>query len=117
MLENPVRESKAKKEREEKRAKLAAEKAKKKAGIMGRREANEKGVWKLEKERTRCANDVLSSAILGVNEGFWLSGLICSFQYTVYGLDICLSYWLFLLPGHVRWIKRCLPPPACMRNS
>ncbi|KAF7967154.1 hypothetical protein HWV62_18636 [Athelia sp. TMB] len=53
MLENPARESKAKKERDEKRAKLAAEKAKKKAGVMGRQEANDKGVWKLEKEQTR----------------------------------------------------------------
>jgi hypothetical protein len=54
ILENPARDSKAKQQRDEKRAKLAAEKAKKKAGIMGRREASEKGTWKLEKEQTRC---------------------------------------------------------------
>jgi hypothetical protein len=33
---------------------VAAEKAKKKAGIMGRKEASEKGTWKLKKEQTRC---------------------------------------------------------------
>ncbi|KZP10489.1 RNase P/MRP p29 subunit [Athelia psychrophila] len=55
MLENPVRESKAKKARDEKRAKAAADKAKKKAGVIGRREANDKGVWTLEREQTRFA--------------------------------------------------------------
>ncbi|KIM88016.1 hypothetical protein PILCRDRAFT_95683 [Piloderma croceum F 1598] len=39
--------------RDEKRAKAAAEKAKKEAGIMGRKEVSEKGTWKLEKEKTR----------------------------------------------------------------
>jgi len=53
ILENPARESKAKQQRDEKRAKVAAEKAKKKAGIMGRKEASEKGTWKLEKGQTR----------------------------------------------------------------
>jgi len=32
---------------------VAAEKTRKKAGIIGRREASEKGTWKLEKEQTR----------------------------------------------------------------
>jgi hypothetical protein len=40
--------------RDEKRAKAGAEKAKKKAGIMGRKEVSEKGTWKLEKEKMRC---------------------------------------------------------------
>jgi ribonuclease P protein subunit POP4 len=53
LLENPARESKAKQRRDEKRANEAAERAKKKSGIMGRREASEKGTWKLEKEQTR----------------------------------------------------------------
>jgi hypothetical protein len=53
ILENPVRQSKAKQQRDDKRAKKAAEKAKKKAGIMGRRGASEKGTWKLEKEQTK----------------------------------------------------------------
>ncbi|KIM74870.1 hypothetical protein PILCRDRAFT_827789 [Piloderma croceum F 1598] len=53
ILENPARQSKAKQQRDDKRAKIAAEKAKRKAGMMGRREASEKGTWKLEKEQTK----------------------------------------------------------------
>jgi len=53
LLENPARISKARQQRDEKRAKLAADKAKKKTGIIGRKEAREKGIWKLEKEQTR----------------------------------------------------------------
>ena len=56
ILENPARESKAKQQRDEKKARVAAEKTRKKAGIIGRREASEKGTWKLEKEQTRCVN-------------------------------------------------------------
>jgi ribonuclease P protein subunit POP4 len=53
ILENPVRESKAKKERDGKRARRAAEREKRKVSIMGRREASDKGIWKLDKEQAK----------------------------------------------------------------
>jgi len=57
ILENPARQSKAKQQRDDKRARMAAEKARKKAGIIGRRGASEKGTWKLEKEQTKYVPD------------------------------------------------------------
>ncbi|KAI0374793.1 RNase P/MRP p29 subunit [Pilatotrama ljubarskyi] len=53
LLDNPVRESKAKKAREEQRAKRVSERARKAAGIMSRREGEQRGVWKLRKEETK----------------------------------------------------------------
>jgi ribonuclease P protein subunit POP4 len=41
-----------------------AENAKKKAGIMGRREANEKGTWKLEAEQTKSVTHSFASTYL-----------------------------------------------------
>ena len=54
MLENPARDSKAKKERDAKRAKRVAEKKRKQLGIPSLRKIGEKGVWKLAKDQTRC---------------------------------------------------------------
>lgn len=54
LLENPVRESRAKKEREEKRARRASERARKVAGTISRKESRMRGVWKLRKEETKC---------------------------------------------------------------
>ncbi|EEB87077.1 hypothetical protein MPER_15733, partial [Moniliophthora perniciosa FA553] len=51
LLENPARESRTKREREEKRKRRIADKAKKRLGIIGRREAKEKGAWKLDKSQ------------------------------------------------------------------
>ncbi|KAF9269871.1 RNase P/MRP, p29 subunit [Marasmius fiardii PR-910] len=53
LLENPARESRIRKEREEKRQRRKAHKQKKKLGIMSRREAKEKGVWKLDESQAK----------------------------------------------------------------
>jgi len=53
LLENPARDSRAKKELEEKRAKRKKEKERKKLGIIGKREAKEKGVWKFDESQAK----------------------------------------------------------------
>jgi len=53
LLENPVRESRAKKERAAKYARKQAEKERKKLRPLGRNTAESKGLWKLEKDATR----------------------------------------------------------------
>lgn len=53
LLENPARESKAKKEREEKRAKRLAAKAKRAAGVISPRAARSNGLWKLDRAETK----------------------------------------------------------------
>lgn len=56
LLENPVRESKAKKERDEKkeRRRKDAERKKKRAGGMGKRERRERGVWAFDETVAKC---------------------------------------------------------------
>ena len=53
LLENPARDSRAKKELEEKRAIKKKEKERKKLGIIGKREAKEKGVWKFDASQAK----------------------------------------------------------------
>ncbi|TFK40457.1 Rof/RNase P-like protein [Crucibulum laeve] len=53
LLENPQRESRAKKEMELKHARRKAEKEQKKLGIIGKREAREKGVWKFDEQQMK----------------------------------------------------------------
>ncbi|KAF9219436.1 RNase P/MRP, p29 subunit [Gyrodon lividus] len=53
LLENPVRESRAKKERAAKEARRQAEKNRKKTKALGRNAAEAKGLWKLEKNATK----------------------------------------------------------------
>ncbi|KAK1229119.1 RNase P/RNase MRP complex subunit [Marasmius sp. AFHP31] len=53
LLENPVRESRTRKEQEEKRQRRAAHNQKKKLGIIGRRQAKEKGVWKFDESQAK----------------------------------------------------------------
>ncbi|KAH9901293.1 RNase P/MRP p29 subunit [Cubamyces lactineus] len=53
LLDNPARDSKAKKEREEKRAKRAAERARKAVGVIGLQEGKRRGLWQLQKEETK----------------------------------------------------------------
>ncbi|KAG6372174.1 RNase P subunit p29-like protein [Boletus reticuloceps] len=53
LLENPARESRAKKERAAKQARKHAEKHRKKLRPLGRNAAESKGLWKLEKHATR----------------------------------------------------------------
>jgi len=53
LLENPARESRAKKELEAKRAAKKKEKERKKLGIIGKKEAKEKGVWKFDESQAK----------------------------------------------------------------
>lgn len=53
LLENPVRESRVKKERDEKKARRAKEKAQKQLGVIGRKEAKLRGLWELEEEQKK----------------------------------------------------------------
>lgn len=53
LLENPARESRAKKESQEKREKQRALKEKKRGNVMGKREAKEKGVWRFDKSQAK----------------------------------------------------------------
>jgi ribonuclease P protein subunit POP4 len=51
LLENPVRKSEKKKEEERKRQQAQESRKRKKLGVIGKREAKEKGVWKLDKSQ------------------------------------------------------------------
>ncbi|KAH9854136.1 RNase P/MRP p29 subunit [Lenzites betulinus] len=53
LLENPVRESKAKKEREAKRARRALDRAQREAGVLSKKMGQQKGFWRLRKEDTK----------------------------------------------------------------
>ncbi|KAG5352483.1 Ribonuclease P protein subunit p29 [Termitomyces sp. T112] len=53
LLENPARDSRAKKELEEKRAKQRVHKEKKIAKVMGKREAKERGIWHFDKSQAK----------------------------------------------------------------
>ncbi|KAI0646959.1 RNase P/MRP, p29 subunit [Trametes meyenii] len=53
LLDNPARESKSKKAREEKRAERASERSRKASGILSKEEGRQKGLWKLRKEETK----------------------------------------------------------------
>lgn len=54
LLENPVRESRAKKELDKKRAARQAARERKQQGVIGKKEAREKGVWKFDDEQAKC---------------------------------------------------------------
>jgi ribonuclease P protein subunit POP4 len=54
LLENPVRESRAKKELEAKRAMKKKERERKKLGIIGKKEARQKEIWKFDKKQAKC---------------------------------------------------------------
>ena len=53
LLENPPRDSKAKKARDEKKARQRVNKERKKIGIIGKREAKQKGVWRFDKAQAK----------------------------------------------------------------
>jgi ribonuclease P protein subunit POP4 len=53
LLENPARESRAKKELEAKRAAKKKEKERKKLGVIGKKEAKEKGVWRFDENQAK----------------------------------------------------------------
>lgn len=89
ILENPARESKAKKERDIKNAKKAAEKKKTQIGSIGRQRC-EKGAWKLEKQQTKCV--IFRKPIFPSLTIFDVTDLICSYRYIVCGWGTCLSF-------------------------
>ena len=53
LLENPVRESRAKKELDAKHARQRQERKKKKLGVMPKKKAKEMGIWKLEEAQAK----------------------------------------------------------------
>jgi ribonuclease P protein subunit POP4 len=53
LLENPVRDSRATKEREARRARRAAQKKRDAADVLSQKQAREKGLWKLDKSEVR----------------------------------------------------------------
>ena len=53
LLENPARESRAMKELEKKRMRKKIDNKKKKLGIIGKREAKEKSVWKFDEAQAK----------------------------------------------------------------
>ena len=53
LLENPARQSRAGKELEDKKQRRKAEKEKKKKGIISKREAKEKGVWRFDERQAK----------------------------------------------------------------
>lgn len=53
LLQNPVRDSRAKKEREASRARRVTDKARSAAGVLGQKQAREKGLWKLDKSAAK----------------------------------------------------------------
>ena len=60
LLENPLRESKQRKERQEKKEKQALVKAKRKRGLVGKKEARQKEIWKFDESQAKCAALLLS---------------------------------------------------------
>ncbi|KAK0210871.1 RNase P subunit p29-like protein [Desarmillaria ectypa] len=53
VLENPVKESREKKDRLERKAKRKAHKEQKRLGVVGRREAREKAMWRLDEHQAK----------------------------------------------------------------
>ncbi|KAK0503380.1 hypothetical protein EDD18DRAFT_1100239 [Armillaria luteobubalina] len=53
VLENPVKESRQKKERLERKAKQKAHQERKRLGVVGKREAREKALWKLDEHQAK----------------------------------------------------------------
>lgn len=54
LLENPMRDSRLKQELEKKRAVRKQDKERKHAGVIGKKEAKEKGVWKFDERQAKC---------------------------------------------------------------
>lgn len=53
-MENPAKESRTKKERDAKRKRIKRDAERKAMGIIGRKEAKEKSIWKLDETQTKC---------------------------------------------------------------
>lgn len=54
LLDNPLRESRAKKEREARKARRDANKSRVSTGVLSNKEAKQKGSWKLARSETKC---------------------------------------------------------------
>lgn len=62
LLENPARESRAKKLRDAKRARQQRDEIRRKAGVMSRREAKRSGAWTFDKREIKFVS-MLSSSV------------------------------------------------------
>ena len=117
LLENPARESKAKKERDEKRAQRAAERAHKAAGVVGKKESRKRGLWKLQKEETKCGPSGLvpcAYADFGCQDSSCFSLCILS------GLGTCRNSFLCRANPVSRvqtLCQRCRVPRVCTQSS
>lgn len=81
-LENPARSSREKKQRDAKRKRKAEEKQRRRLGIIGRKDAAVKGVWKMAKEQTKCVFIPIVSARYLTT---FHQGMTCLFPYITYG--------------------------------
>jgi hypothetical protein len=79
LLENPVRESRAKKELDKKHAARQAVRERKQLGVVGKKEAREKGVWKFDEKQAKCVIFCVSEAESDLLE---LSLQICTISST-----------------------------------
>lgn len=63
LLENPVRDSQKKKDNDDKQMKIRQMRKRKKLNLIGKREAKEKGVWKLDKAQAKFVTLFLRSVV------------------------------------------------------
>jgi hypothetical protein len=96
LLENPARESKAKLAREQRRQKRKEEQERKQLGVIGKREALQKGVWTFDQRQAKCAVHCISTSQSGMLT-FVALGLNSSSHCTIFGLVTCQSCSRYLL--------------------
>lgn len=63
LLENPVRDSQKKKDNDDKQMKIRQMRKQKKLKMIGKREAKEKSVWKLDKSQAKFVTLFLRSVV------------------------------------------------------
>ena len=90
LLDNPMRESRTKKEMDEKRLRRKKQKESKSLGIIGKREAKEKGVWKFDESQAKYffqnfERNSFTDGIIIVDSPF-------SCPCIIYGWGTCQSY-------------------------
>jgi hypothetical protein len=83
LLEKPVRESRAKKELEAKRALKKKERERKKLGIIGKKEARQQDIWKFDKKQAKCALFLIFDSLTHPLDS------TCSFRFMRYGWGTC----------------------------
>lgn len=121
LLENPARESRAMKELEEKRVRKKRDKEKKKRGIIGKREAKEKSVWKFDQAQAKFVLFSLAGCIF--DHGHFFLGILDLIYFSLFiicGWDTYLSFLVYLVnrPSLVplQWQKLCRIRQACILN-